>query len=117
MSPTSYQTAPPRDWRPKFTTDARSKPRLGQGLEEARGVLEAHEPGGDDLLAAGIEEDRAGRAEQAETPQELTIVVVVRGDVGLQQQRAGELLLHLRVGEGVALHLLAGHAPVGVEIE
>ena len=35
----------------------------------------------------------------------------------LQQQHAIHARPHLRVGKRKALHFLAGHAPVGVEIE
>src|SRR5664279_2449407 len=95
----------------------RSEPCACEGIEEAAAVLVADEARGTHLLAARVEEDRAGRAEQAEAPQELAVQVVVGGDIGLQEQRAGELLLHRQVAEGEALHLLARHAPVGVEVE
>ena len=42
---------------------------------------------------------------------------LLRGHVGLEQQRPGQPGLHRRIGEGEALHLLARHAPVGVEVE
>src|SRR6476620_5247412 len=120
MSPTSYQTAPPRDWKAYFNTPRRSRrsePCLAQGLDEAAAVLVADQAGGANLLAAGVEEDRPRRAEQAEPLQQRAVIGVVRRDVGLQQQRAGELLLHRGLGEREALHLLARDAPVGVEIE
>ena len=37
--------------------------------------------------------------------------------VGLQLDHAGQSRLHRRIGEGVTLHFLATHAPVGIKIE
>ena len=45
------------------------------------------------------------------------ISLVVVGHVGLEQHGVGERATHSRVGKGVALHLLAAHAPVRVEVE
>ena len=41
----------------------------------------------------------------------------IRGHIHLQQQQSVQALTHCRIGEGVALHLLARHAPVGIEIQ
>src|SRR3546814_10110823 len=44
-------------------------------------------------------------------------LLVVGGDVGLEQDEVRQRRLHARVGEGVGLHFLARHAPVGIEVE
>src|ERR1700709_1835427 len=86
-------------------------------LEKLRAVLEAHDPGIRDFSSIAIEEDRSRRPEQAEALEQFAVVRIVRGDVRLQQRRALQSGLDRCVAEGEALHFLAGHAPVGVEIK
>src|SRR5687767_9453080 len=120
MSPTSYQAAPPRDrgriltWSAVFST---SETDCAQSGGEAFCVLKSDHPCAVNLAPLRVEEDRAGRAEQAKTLEQRAVVVVVGGDVGFQQQCARHLVGHRRVAEREALHLLARDAPVGIEIE
>src|SRR3954453_5079782 len=101
MCPTSYQTAPPRDWKTEFNTRPRarsSEPCALQGIEETPARLVADQARRANLLARGVEEDRPGWAEQAESLEQLAVLGAVGGDVGLEQERPRELLLHRRVG-------------------
>ena len=89
----------------------------GKRLEEALGVLVADHPQAPDLAALRVEEDDSRRAEQREALEQRLVLRGVRGHVRLQQQHAVELRLHARLAEGEGLHLLAGDAPVGIEVE
>src|SRR5471032_1466243 len=51
-------------------------------------------------MALAVEQDDARRAEQAEAFQHGLVVVVVGGDVDLQQHRVGQFGAHLRLDEG-----------------
>ena len=62
--------------------------------------------------------ERDGRgAEDPEALQQRLIGCVVGRDIGLQQHGTCERPLHGFVGEGITLHLFAGDAPIGIEIE
>ena len=63
------------------------------------------------------EEDDRWRPEDTESFQECLVFLIVGSDIRLQQYRAGQCCLHPCVGECVMLHLQAGNAPVGIEIE
>src|SRR5688572_31202068 len=108
MSPTSYQAAPPRDGARILTwchAVSPSETHCAQGSGEAFCVLKTDHACAVDLAALRVEEDRARRAEQAKALEQRAVVVVVGGDVGLQQQRARHLLGHQRIAEREALHL------------
>src|SRR5258708_34046626 len=64
-----------------------------------------------------IKEDRGWGPEEAEPPEQRLVLSVVRRHVGSQQLHAGQLVGDARIAEGKAIHLLAGHAPVGIEVE
>src|SRR5436190_6136344 len=91
--------------------------RERKGLEEAFGVLVADDPQAPDLAALRIEEDDPRWAEEREALKQRLVLGGVCGHVHLQKQHAVELLLHRRLAESEVLHLLAGHAPVRIEIE
>src|SRR5688500_13215008 len=120
MSPTSYQTAPPRGRVKHYTTgQLQASVRGGdvlQGLGKAIRILEPDDAQVRQFAALGIEEDGAGGAEQGEAAEQLAIVCVVLSDVRLQQQKLRQVLLYLLVGERVPPHLLAGDAPVCIEV-
>ena len=83
-------------------------------------VVGAHEPYHFVTLALGAivaEEDNGRRTEYPEASQERLIRLIVGRDVRLQQHGVRERVLDAAVGERVLLHFLAGHAPVGVEIQ
>ena len=94
-------------------------PRALQGLQEALGVLEADHARAVDLAARASKKIVPGRAEQAGSAcSSSRSSALLRGHVGLQQQRAARACAcTCRVAEGEALHLLARDAPVGIEVE
>src|SRR3569832_2955880 len=63
------------------------------------------------------EENDRRRPDQPEAFEQRLILGVVGRDVGLQENGIGERSLHVGIGKGVALHLFAAHAPVGVKIQ
>ena len=69
------------------------------------------------FLALFVKEQGGRRAEELEALQQGFVVCVVGGDIGLQQYSVLQFGLHGRIAESKAFHLLARHAPVGVEIQ
>ena len=69
------------------------------------------------LLAVRAKENNRWWPKDPEALQEFLVQIIVCGNVSLQQYSVCQCRLHTRVGEGVFLHLDAGHAPVGVEVE
>src|SRR3546814_165394 len=63
------------------------------------------------------EKQGAGWANDTESLHQFLIDVIIGSDLGLEQHKPGQRVVHRRVGEVVLLHLLAADAPVGVEIE
>src|SRR5690606_8042603 len=95
------------------------KSGLQRPIQHRRERLRLHEPHHAHalaLLARAVKEDDPRRPEQAEALEQRLVLVVVGGDVGLEQQHLAHALRHPRVAEGEALHLLARHAPVGIEV-
>ena len=68
-------------------------------------------------VAITVPEIQGRQAEHIHRLQQLDIGRRTLGDIGLEQDKATELFCHSRIMEGVLLELLAGHAPVGVEIQ
>src|SRR5512138_2652672 len=89
----------------------------GKRLQETVGTLIADDAQPGNLAPLRIEEDNARRTEQRKALEERAMHFAVRGDVGLQHAHPLQLAAHPRVREGEALHLLARHAPVGVEVQ
>src|SRR5258706_5657780 len=89
----------------------------GKRLEEAFRRLIAHDAQAGNLAALRVEKNDPWRAEEREALEKRAVRGVRRRDVCLQEQHAVELGTHPRVGEGELLHLLARHAPVGIEVE
>src|SRR3569832_760186 len=73
--------------------------------------------GGPPLVAVMSEENDRRRPEQPEAFEQRLILGVVGRDVGLQENGIGERRLLVGIGKGVALHLFAALAPVGVKIQ
>src|SRR3569832_201119 len=71
---------------------------------------------GPPLVAVMSEENDRRRPDQPEAFEQRLILGVVGRDVGLQENGFGERSLHVGIGIGVARHLFAAHAPVGVKI-
>ena len=69
------------------------------------------------LLAIRAKEYDSWRPKDPKTLQQCLIGLIVRRNVCLQCNCVRQRLLYTGVGEGVLLHLDAGHAPVCVEIE
>jgi len=67
-------------------------------LQEGVSTLEADDAHAGYFLASQVEKDDAGRPEQVEPPQQRLVVVIVGGDINLQQ-RLADTLLHARVGQ------------------
>src|SRR6267143_1980361 len=91
--------------------------RARQRLEEALGVLVADHAQALDLAPLRIKEDDSRRAEKRKALEQRAVGFIVGGNVCLQKHYALERGAHARIRERVRLHLLARHAPVGVEIE
>src|SRR5690606_35307804 len=87
-----------------------------RALRELAGLLETHQPQAAQLRTVD-EEQRTRRADDAEALHQRLVDFVVGSDVGLQQHEIRQCGLHVRIGEGVLLHFLAAHAPVGIEVE
>src|SRR5215470_15942602 len=79
--------------------------------------LEADHARARHLDSSAIEEDRARRPEQTEPLEERLVLRVIRRDVGPEQLHAGQLGGDARISEGEAVHLLAGDAPIRIEVE
>src|SRR3989338_1723317 len=94
-----------------------SKPGILQGFQELHRILIADHAEIAHFIPLRIEKQDAGRAIQAEAFEQSLVGLAVGGHVRLQQQHRFELGLHGGVGEGKALHFLAGDAPVGVKIQ
>ena len=80
------------------------------------GILVAYDSGRH-FTSLLIEKENAGWSEQAEALQQCEIVVRVGRYIGLQQHEILQAALNPRVTEGIALHFLASHAPIGIKIE
>src|SRR5690242_15809179 len=89
----------------------------GKRPEKALGRLVADDAQPGNLPPRGVEEDDARRPEKREALEQRAMRLVARRHVGLQEQHAVELGAHARIGEGELFHLLARHAPVGIEVE
>src|SRR5258706_14094771 len=89
----------------------------GKRLEEAFRRLIAHDAQAGNLAALRVEKNDPWWAEEREALEKRTVRGARRPEVWLQEQHAVELGTHPRVGEGELLHLLARHAPVGIEVE
>ena len=91
--------------------------RERERLEELVGRLEADDAQAGDLAPGLVEEHDPRRAEEPEPLEQRLVLGGVLRDVDLQQHHLRELGLDLRIAEGKPFHLLARHAPVGVEVD
>src|SRR5436190_11774956 len=89
----------------------------GKRPEEALRRLVADDAELRNLAPLRVEEDDARRSEEPEALEQRAVGCVGRRNIRLQEQHAIELGAHPRIGQGEFLHLLARHAPVGIEIE
>src|SRR4051812_47287428 len=98
-------------------TSVRGCDGLSNHGRELRGLHESDDAEVSLFLAiSSIERDRR-RSEDAEVLEQFPIDIVIRRDVGLEFHGVRKRALYVAHGERVVFHLLARHAPVGVEIE
>src|SRR5437763_16772810 len=91
--------------------------RSGKRLQETVGRLVADDAQSGNLASLRVEENHARRAEQREALEERAVSFARGGDIRLQQEHWLERSAHARIGERELLHLLAGDAPVRIEVE
>src|ERR1700694_3892665 len=88
----------------------------GKGLEKPFRVLVTDNAEALYFPPLRVKEDDSRRTEERKALEQGAVLLAVRSHVGLQEQHRVHLRPDLRVGESELLHLLARHAPVGVEI-
>ena len=69
------------------------------------------------LHAISIEKNNSRGAKDIESLQEFAVPIIVVSNVGLEKQNIAQRILDRAIGKRIALHFLARHAPVRVEVQ